>query len=200
MKPADLNILSTSRRMTENMTGDNGGNVDKSTSSVGSIKGRVNHDFRYPKELGWDVPERVTPCIKLSFFFRKLDTVSWEDFYRHCAHVHADLTVALECFKALQVQRYVQSYQKPEFKQKLQSLGFPAADFDAYTSVWFRSWDDVAAFFSADEQKPVGEDGARFMNSETLKVMATEDVLIFGRGVPDLDGGDGITYRTSSKL
>lgn len=49
----------------------------------------------------------LQPCIKICAYFNKLPSTSYEDFYKHWATVHADLTVASEAFKGT-VLRYIQ--------------------------------------------------------------------------------------------
>lgn len=54
-----------------------------------------------------------TPCIKLQSFFKKLPNFNDDHFQKHYNYVHADLTVASECFNAFEIQRYVQVHKGP---------------------------------------------------------------------------------------
>lgn len=65
-----------------------------------------NHEFTHP-ELAYDAEANFQPAIKISVFFRKLDRISDEDFFRHWETVHADLAVATKAFQT-HILRYVQ--------------------------------------------------------------------------------------------
>lgn len=67
---------------------------------------KIDHKFTYDR-LGYDAEPNFQPCIKVSVFFRKLDSVSYETFFGHWRTVHADLAVAAQAFQDV-IQRYVQ--------------------------------------------------------------------------------------------
>lgn len=67
---------------------------------------KIDHEFTHP-QLAYDAEPNFQPCIKVSVFFRKIDSVSYETFFGHWQSVHADLAVATEAFRH-SIQRYVQ--------------------------------------------------------------------------------------------
>ena len=67
---------------------------------------RINHQFNYP-ELSYDTEPNFQPCIKVSAFFKKLPSVSYETFFEHWQTVHADLVAATKAFQR-NILRYVQ--------------------------------------------------------------------------------------------
>jgi hypothetical protein len=107
---------------------------------------KIDHSFAN-KSLSYDAKPNYQPCVKLSFFFSKLPEVSYEQFHRHWETVHADLTVAAQCFKTCKIQRYVQFHQPPEMKEKAKSLGLQHVDFDGCSEIWVQSWEDWMSFF-----------------------------------------------------
>jgi hypothetical protein len=154
---------------------------------------RVDHEFTFP-ELAYGSKVNYQPGIRLSFFFKKLPHVSYEQFMEHYHHVHADLTVATKSFNVYQIQKYVQTYQPPELKDKLKSLGLQVLDFDACSQMWVKSWDDWEKFSSSEEYlKALVPDGVNFMDVASITVMAGHDTIIFGKASPDVGATDGIT-------
>jgi hypothetical protein len=67
---------------------------------------RINHNFKY-FELSYDEEPNFQPCIKVSVFFKKLDSISYDTFFEHWQTVHADLAVATQAFQA-NILRYFQ--------------------------------------------------------------------------------------------
>lgn len=67
---------------------------------------RINHNFKHV-ELSYDEEPNFQPCIKVSVFFSKLDSISYDTFFEHWQTVHADLAVATQAFQA-NILRYVQ--------------------------------------------------------------------------------------------
>ncbi|KAH7121049.1 hypothetical protein B0J11DRAFT_438037 [Dendryphion nanum] len=121
---------------------------------------KVDHQFANP-ELQWEAKENYQrehtidmmrkACIKLSFFFKKLPDVDDDHFQMHYNHVHSDLTVASKEFNVVKIQRYVQTYQTPEMKEKIKSLGMELLDYDACSQIWVKSWDDWERFSTSPE-------------------------------------------------
>lgn len=68
---------------------------------------KIDHKFANSR-LNYDAKPNIQNCIKLSFYFKKLPEVSYEQFYGHWSTVHADLTVATEGFAVVKIQRYTQ--------------------------------------------------------------------------------------------
>ena len=71
-----------------------------------NMAARINHRFNYP-ELSYDTEPNFQPCIKVSVFFKKLHSVSYEAFFEHWQTVHADLVAATKAFQR-NILRYVQ--------------------------------------------------------------------------------------------
>ncbi|KAH7377327.1 hypothetical protein BKA66DRAFT_572128 [Pyrenochaeta sp. MPI-SDFR-AT-0127] len=138
------------------------------------VHNKIHHQFANPR-FEWDVKENYQPCIKLCFFFRKLPSVSDVHFQMHYNHVHADLTVACEKFHAVKITRYTQTYQSPEMKERVKSLGMEVLDYDACSTIWVRRWEDWIEFASSAEyQAALMPDADHFMDYKTsgIKVMA----------------------------
>lgn len=74
---------------------------------------KIDHKFTYDR-LNYDAEPNYQPCIKVSVFFKKLDSVSYETFFGHWRTVHADLAVAAQAFQDV-IQRYVQVVMSFEF-------------------------------------------------------------------------------------
>ncbi|KAF2006270.1 hypothetical protein P154DRAFT_570334 [Amniculicola lignicola CBS 123094] len=135
------------------------------------VHNKINHKFNFP-EFEWEKKENYQPCIKLSFFFKKLPTVDDDHFQMHYNHVHSDLTVASKKFNVVKVQRYL--YQSPAMKQKVKDLGMEVLDFDAVSQIWVKSWDDWEEFSTGPEYAAaLMPDAANFMDTNAgIKVMA----------------------------
>ncbi|KAF2653503.1 hypothetical protein K491DRAFT_514932 [Lophiostoma macrostomum CBS 122681] len=135
---------------------------------------KVDHRFTY-EELEWNHKENYQPCIKLSFFFKKLPNVDDDHFQMHYNHVHSDLTIASKGFNVYKVQRYVQLYQSPEMKEKIRSLGMELLDFDAVSTLWVKDWDSWERFSTSPEYAAaLMPDADHFMDYKQsgIKVMA----------------------------
>ncbi|KAF2840343.1 hypothetical protein M501DRAFT_931893 [Patellaria atrata CBS 101060] len=104
-------------------------------------------------------------CIKLSFFFNKLPDVSYEHFYKHYGHVHADLTVGTKAFGQFNIQRYTQHHATPEMREKLRSIGMSVLDWDACSTLWVKSWEDAERFFGSPEYSKLADDCKHFMDT-----------------------------------
>jgi hypothetical protein len=124
-----------------------------------------------------------------------------DHFQMHYNHVHSDLTLASKGFNIYKVQRYVQLIQTPEMKKKAQSLGMDVLDYDAVSTIWVKSWEDWENFSGSPEYAAaLMPDAANFMDTtHGIKVMAGHDMIVFGKGITDVDIKDGIT-RTVQKL
>ena len=66
----------------------------------------VPHEFTYP-ELDYDSKANFEPCIKVSIFFKKLDSITFDTFFEHWRTAHADLTVTTQAFRD-NIVRYTQ--------------------------------------------------------------------------------------------
>lgn len=67
---------------------------------------KVDHKFIHP-ELDYDSTPNFQPCIKVSVFFKKLDSIDYDTFFGHWQTVHADLAVATQAFRK-HIVRYCQ--------------------------------------------------------------------------------------------
>lgn len=114
----------------------------------------------------------MTACIKASCYFKKPAGVSWEHFHKHWATVHADLTISSEPFVKYNVLRYVQHHTTPELKASIARIGQHILDFDGCSTLWFRSWADYEAFFTAPNFGRLVNDGALFMDTSSVTVYA----------------------------
>lgn len=107
---------------------------------------KVDHDFKN-QSLSYEAKPNYQPYIRLSFWFKKLPEVSYEQFHRHWETVHADLTIATKDFLVCDIKRYVQFHQTPEMKEKAKSLGLEHMDFDGCSELWVKDFDDALKFF-----------------------------------------------------
>ncbi|KAF4975569.1 hypothetical protein FZEAL_7658 [Fusarium zealandicum] len=167
------------------------------------FKGHVQiaHDFTLDK-FTYDNPVHYQPCIKVAFYFKKREDVSYEHFFTHWAQVHADLTVTCKNFGLFQCQRYIQHHQPPEMREGLLRMGMSPMDFDGCSTLWFKDWPDFQRFFTAPGyQGKLTEDCKHFMDVHGgISAFAGRDVIVFGRGIPGVDDEDGITdYVTGDK-
>ncbi|KAF2013900.1 hypothetical protein BU24DRAFT_464626 [Aaosphaeria arxii CBS 175.79] len=161
---------------------------------------KIDHQFS-DSRFEWDSKENLQPCIKLSFFFKKLPNVDDDHFQMHYNHVHADLTVASKQFDVVKIQRYVQTYQTPEMKEKIKSLGMEVLDYDACSQIWVKDWDAWERFSTSPEYAAaLLPDADHFMDYKTsgIKCFAGHDMIAFGKAIPDCDVKDGITRGNKS--
>ncbi len=59
---------------------------------------QIEHNFTYP-EVDYASEPNYQPCIKVSVFFRKIDSIDHDTFFGHWRTVHADLAVATNAFR-----------------------------------------------------------------------------------------------------
>lgn len=67
---------------------------------------KVDHQFANPM-LNYDSEPNYQPCIKVSVFFKKIDSIDHDTFFGHWQTVHADLATATQAFKT-HIVRYAQ--------------------------------------------------------------------------------------------
>ena len=67
---------------------------------------QIEHDFTY-SEVDYTSQPNYQPCIKVSVFFRKIDSIDFDTFFGHWRTVHADLAVATNAFRD-HIVRYAQ--------------------------------------------------------------------------------------------
>ncbi|CAM1502224.1 Fc.00g042080.m01.CDS01 [Cosmosporella sp. VM-42] len=160
----------------------------------------IDHEFTID-EFKYENEVHYQPCVKVSFYFKKRKDVSHEHFFKHWAHVHADLTLASRNFGQFKCQRYTQHHQFPEMKQGLAKIGMKTMDYDGCSTLWFKSWKDFEGFFtSPDYEGKLTEDCKGFMDDEAgINVFAGQDFIAFGKGIPGIDDQDGITEYCETK-
>lgn len=67
---------------------------------------KIDHQFASP-QLDYNSEPNFQPCIKVSVFFKKIDSIDYDTFFGHWRTVHADLATATQAFKK-HIVRYVQ--------------------------------------------------------------------------------------------
>lgn len=67
---------------------------------------KIDHEFKTP-ELDYNHEPNYQKCIKVSVFFKKLESIDFDTFFGHWQTVHADLATATQAFKD-NIVRYVQ--------------------------------------------------------------------------------------------
>lgn len=73
---------------------------------------KVEHEFTSP-QLDYNSEPNFQPCIKVSVFFKKIESIDYDTFFGHWRTVHADLATATQAFKD-HVVRYAQVRQISE--------------------------------------------------------------------------------------
>lgn len=69
---------------------------------------KIEHQFANAK-LSYNSEPNFQPCIKVSVFFKKIDSIDYDTFFGHWRTVHADLAIATQAFKN-HIVRYAQVY------------------------------------------------------------------------------------------
>jgi hypothetical protein len=67
---------------------------------------KIEHQFTH-QQLSYESEPNYQPCIKVSVFFKKIDSIDHDTFFGHWQTVHADLAVATEAFRD-HIVRYAQ--------------------------------------------------------------------------------------------
>ena len=67
---------------------------------------QIPHQFTHP-EVDYNSQPNFQPCIKVSVFFKKIDSTDYDTFFGHWRTVHADLAIATKAFRN-HIVRYVQ--------------------------------------------------------------------------------------------
>lgn len=67
---------------------------------------KIEHQFSSP-ELDYNSEPNYQKCIKVSVFFKKIDSIDYDTFFGHWQTVHADLATATQAFKD-HIVRYAQ--------------------------------------------------------------------------------------------
>ncbi|KAI2603264.1 EthD domain-containing protein [Hypoxylon fragiforme] len=151
---------------------------------------KVSHEFTHP-QLSYEAKPNFQPYIKISVFFKKLDSVDFDTFFGHWQTVHADLAVATHGFRK-HVVRYVQHHQTPEMKERIRSLGGNVLDYDACAQVYVREWDDWLTFYKSEEYAAaLGEDSPLFMQLPVTYMVGHEN-LVVGDASGQMGGDDGL--------
>lgn len=78
---------------------------------------QIHHQFNSP-QLDYTSMPNYQPCIKVSVFFSKIDSIDHDTFFGHWQTVHADLATATQAFKD-HIVRYAQVSSLAEFKRRL---------------------------------------------------------------------------------
>ncbi|KAI8954218.1 EthD domain-containing protein [Xylaria longipes] len=151
---------------------------------------KIKHEFTHP-QLDYSSEPNFQPCIKISIFFKKLDSVDYDTFFGHWQTVHADLAVASQAFRQ-NIVRYSQHHQTPEMKERALGLGGNVLDYDGCAELWVRTWDDWLLFCNSKEySSALKDDCDRFM-AIPLTYMIGYENLVVGDGVKSLGGNDGL--------
>ncbi|KAI0466394.1 EthD domain-containing protein [Xylaria cf. heliscus] len=132
---------------------------------------KTEHDFTRP-QADYSSEPNFQPCIKVSLFFKKLDSIDHDTFFKHWRTVHADLIVATQAFRK-NIVRYAQHHQTPEMKDCVRDLGGNVLDYDG------------------KEYAALKDDCDRFMILPATYMVGYEH-LIVGDDSKALAGKDGI--------
>lgn len=71
----------------------------------------------------WVGREPTNPLIRISFFFSKLPTQSYSEFYEYWRNTHGRLGISIKAFLDCDVQRYVQVRNCHELNGRLKEVG-----------------------------------------------------------------------------
>ncbi|OBT39689.1 hypothetical protein VE00_09973 [Pseudogymnoascus sp. WSF 3629] len=150
---------------------------------------KIDHQFANAK-LSYDSEPNFQPCIKVSVFFKKIDSIDYDTFFCHWQTVHADLATATQAFKT-HIVRYVQHHQTPEMKTRAASLGENILEYDGCAQLWVRTWDDWLAFYNSKEYAAaLSADCDRFMALPMTYMVGYEN-LVVGDASKAMGGKDG---------
>ncbi|ORY69021.1 EthD domain-containing protein [Pseudomassariella vexata] len=151
---------------------------------------KVEHEFKHP-QLNYDSQPNYQPYIKVSVFFKKIDSIDYDTFFGHWRTVHADLAVATQAFRK-NIVRYAQHHQTPEMKERARSLGENFLDYDGCAQLWVKTWDDWLGFYnSAEYAAALGDDCNRFMKLPMTYMVGYEN-LVVGDASKAMGGSDGL--------
>ncbi|TPX08632.1 uncharacterized protein E0L32_009971 [Thyridium curvatum] len=156
---------------------------------------RISHKFTYDT-LSYDAGVHYQPCVKVSFYFKKLPDVSYDHFHQHWATVHADLTVGSKPFARHKVLRYIQHHQSPEDKERAKKYG-SVMDYDGCSTLWLASWEDFDQFINSPEYAALSSDCDHFLDVSSITLFAGHDMIAFGKATPGIEDSDGVTEYAS---
>ncbi|OGE47278.1 hypothetical protein PENARI_c051G02525 [Penicillium arizonense] len=115
--------------------------------------------------------------ITASFYFKKQQGISHEEFYRHWSTFHANMAISCKPF-TVSFRRYVQMHATQELQMKGSELGMEILDYDACAVFHVRNWDTFVKLMP-EWQKELGTDAARIMQMPP-KIFVSRDVVLFG--------------------
>jgi hypothetical protein len=110
----------------------------------------VPHTFEIPS-LSYSNPPNTQIYVRISMFFMKKPSVSYEFFRNHWNHVHADRLISSNAFRELGILRYTQFFHDPEAKEVMKRIGYPSMEWDACTEFWVEKLEDFEAFTKTKE-------------------------------------------------
>ncbi|KPM43011.1 hypothetical protein AK830_g3539 [Neonectria ditissima] len=182
---------------------------------------KVEHEFTHP-QLNYDSTPNFQSCIKVSVFFKKIDSIDYDTFFGHWQTVHADLAVATQAFrkhivrycqvrsqlilhnilsssgnqwphnKAVSVLTNFRHHQTVEMKERARSLGENVLEYDGCAQLWVRTWDDWLEFYNSKEYAAALSDDCNRFMSLPMTYMVGYENLVVGEGLSVLGGTDGI--------
>ncbi|KAK7685058.1 hypothetical protein QCA50_011895 [Cerrena zonata] len=85
--------------------------------------------------------------FKVTFFIKKREDITLEEFSSYWDHQHANLFVSQEAVKKNLV-KYSQFHLAPQYNEKLASLGMVIAPYDGIAEIWVEEFEDILAYFS----------------------------------------------------
>ncbi|MEU6967004.1 EthD domain-containing protein [Kitasatospora aureofaciens] len=108
--------------------------------------------------------------IKFVFMINRTDGMKLEDFVEYHRNCHAPL------FTSIPEVRYVKKY---TVSHPVPAEDYPIPAYDGITEIWFESWSDHDAFFASKNYKElVNPDESKFIDMNSVAVMATEEKVV----------------------
>ncbi|KAJ3545001.1 hypothetical protein NM208_g2738 [Fusarium decemcellulare] len=154
---------------------------------------KIDHQFAHSR-LDYNSKHNFQPCIQVSVFFKKIDSIDYDTFFGHRQTVHADLAVAPEAFR-----NHIH-HQTSEMKERARSLREGVFDYDGCAQLWVRTWDDWLAFYNSKEDAvALSDDCNRFLALPTTYMIGYENIVVGGAS-KSLSGKDGIDIESHHYL
>jgi len=111
--------------------------------------------------------------IKFVYMINRVQDMTLEQFVDYHRTQHASLFTSIA-----EADRYVRRY---TVSHPVPAEKYPARAYDGLTEIWFDNWADHDAFFaSKNYQDLVHPDEAKFIDTQSVGVMVTEETIVKG--------------------
>ncbi|EHL02568.1 Dimeric alpha+beta barrel [Glarea lozoyensis ATCC 20868] len=117
-------------------------------------------------------------AVKITIMFKKLDTITNEEFHSHWSNVHPKIFLGVKIVQE-KIIKYAQHHVNNEVSEGLKAAGLPVADYDGCAEIYARSVEELMSVFQDEEYlRVVVPDEMRFLKRDEAKmILGWEDVL-----------------------